>query len=1348
MFLSLFVLVGAWAWAVNEEGSSGSGTSNVAKIGETEYATLAEAVNAAQTKDEIVLTADVKTESQIEVSDKEITLDLNGHKVSYTGETTLKSGVILVHNGAGLTVKGAAENSEVSAGTNAYAAIAVFGNGDETYEKLTIESGTYTGSYYAIVGNGTCHNTDITINGGTFTATYQNDNLAIYHPQAGNLTITGGEFTGHNTAIELRSGNLKISGGKFTATASPTSVEANGNGTTTFGAAIGIAQHTTKKDINVEITDGEFNGYTALAVLNPQKNETTNVNATISGGTFNGTVTGVKVEHGTMNIKGGTINGNGGFGVYVSKSIVNISDNAIVNSQEFSVGTGLGTGATINVSGGTLTAKDNAVFGGNGSNREGEPSKFNISGGTFNGGIITPGYVACGIYAPWKDEFNITGGTFNINGGAGVVARAGVVKISDGAVFNCTGNTVGKVGDSRVVVPCSPIVFDSEANYPAMTDDSKITITGGTFNSEAVVAKAILKDKDSVKRIEISGGTFSSLPYGSLIANDLDMIQNEDGTWTFGGEDYTSLAATIAAATENSTITIANNIAVSKKVIIDKSLKIDLNGKNIIGANDRVFNVTNGDVTIEGPGTISVPKAYVTDMDPSSSVIRIGDNDVNGTVSLTIGENVLISTDHSYGVTIFGSKTTETLTVNGRIETTDVPAVSGNGSTGYGNTTITINGTVKTTNENAIYHPQSGNLTINGTVIGKGGIEAKAGATTVAIGSKALIEATAETTVHEPNGNGCSTSGYAIAVVENKGYAGSASVDIQGGTIKGKIAIVDDDSDTANNTGKIVIKDGLFSEKPAPEYIAEGLIAYAQEDGKYIIKKSEVSTDVAENVKLSDGSGNISDEQKETVIAAVKEVVTNNDAVSSFGDTNTQNAISTDKTTEDNKTLIDLLKEKAQGTETPEISAENITTSVSISLVEAKVTTNEGEERPIVEEMVFNIKPIATVTVGEQTVKTEVPNELITGTIKFRLPVDKRVTKKTVEMFHKADGENQKKEFLGLFPVLVDENGNKYVEVEVTSFSEYSYVLNDAVLMNAYRVKDGVSGSEYVKMAEEDWTTFLSTNPNAVAVVSSDNVSFASTAKNVIVEYDNDGVKTYVCPNFVLTDKKDFYSPVKFIAKAGYYSRQPNKSLGGEYASVEYNSVCLPFALSASQLSQTAKILALAYYDGQKTVYFSEGTEVNAGVPCLIYDTADSWSTITFSNTEIVATPDNHGNIRGTFVATSEYQYSESNPCYTITKTNQFGQAPSSLVSFRSCLFLQHNVTIGQEPTASEQSKLVRSVIGGDDEEGTTAIEDVNAAEEESTGVIYNLNGQKVGTSIKSLPRGIYIKNGKKISVN
>ena len=34
----------------------------------------------------------------------------------------------------------------------------------------------------------------------------------------------------------------------------------------------------------------------------------------------------------------------------------------------------------------------------------------------------------------------------------------------------------GKVGDSRVVVPCVPFVFDESAAYPGLSDDAQIII--------------------------------------------------------------------------------------------------------------------------------------------------------------------------------------------------------------------------------------------------------------------------------------------------------------------------------------------------------------------------------------------------------------------------------------------------------------------------------------------------------------------------------------------------------------------------------------------------------------------------------------------------------------------------------------------------------------------------------------------------------------------------------------------------------------------------------------------------------------------------------------------------------
>ena len=210
----------------------------------------------------------------------------------------------------------------------------------------------------------------------------------------------------------------------------------------------------------------------------------------------------------TDNKGGGKIVSTGSQAIGVGSNSVTNIQKAIVESVEGAVITGYATGATINIYDGTFSASDNAVIAGNGKSREGTGNTINISGGVFNGKITTTGYVACGIYAPWKDNINVTGGTFNITGGAGIVARAGNVTVTN-AVFNTTGNATGKVGDSRVVVPCSAIVFDSQANYPAMNNDSVIHVVSGKFNSE-MNAVSMIKNDNETDRVAVTGGTFST----------------------------------------------------------------------------------------------------------------------------------------------------------------------------------------------------------------------------------------------------------------------------------------------------------------------------------------------------------------------------------------------------------------------------------------------------------------------------------------------------------------------------------------------------------------------------------------------------------------------------------------------------------------------------------------------------------------------------------------------------------------------------------------------------------------------------------------------------------------------
>src|SRR5699024_6805159 len=93
------------------------------------------------------------------------------------------------------------------------------------------------------------------------TPDFDNLSTGIFHPQEGELFINGGFVTGVGAAVEIRSGSLTVTGNAvLTAKCMQFDIRANGNGTTTSGAALAISQHTTNKDIKVTIESGTFNG--------------------------------------------------------------------------------------------------------------------------------------------------------------------------------------------------------------------------------------------------------------------------------------------------------------------------------------------------------------------------------------------------------------------------------------------------------------------------------------------------------------------------------------------------------------------------------------------------------------------------------------------------------------------------------------------------------------------------------------------------------------------------------------------------------------------------------------------------------------------------------------------------------------------------------------------------------------------------------------------------------------------------------------------------------------------------------------------------------------------------------
>ncbi|MBR3135072.1 hypothetical protein IKG54_00700 [Candidatus Saccharibacteria bacterium] len=108
---------------------------------------------------------------------------------------------------------------------------------------------------------------------------------------AGNTNMTySGTMNARQTGIEIRNGNLDVTGGVINVpNTTKYAVNPNGNGYTTTGAAIAIAQHTTKMPISVNISGGIFNASVPFSEANPQENpaeDIAKVSGTITGGAF------------------------------------------------------------------------------------------------------------------------------------------------------------------------------------------------------------------------------------------------------------------------------------------------------------------------------------------------------------------------------------------------------------------------------------------------------------------------------------------------------------------------------------------------------------------------------------------------------------------------------------------------------------------------------------------------------------------------------------------------------------------------------------------------------------------------------------------------------------------------------------------------------------------------------------------------------------------------------------------------------------------------------------------------------------------------------------------------------
>lgn len=264
----------------------------------TAYDSLKTAFAEAEPGAEIKVLRDFALNEKVYIT-KDATFDLNGHAITLGDTITNTGSLFFIRYNSTLTVEDSSKEKSgkidfsterMSGGYPAvWGVFLVYPYDKNQHTELIINGGTFISEFFPIGGNGTAlegSTTRIEINDGKIVS---EEGPGIYHPQIGDLVINNCEIVAADTAVEIRDGNLIINGGVFEATKTPASSTPNGNGPTSIGSAIAIAQHTTNNPIKVTINDGTFKAYSAVYESNPQNNPAEaieKISLDIKGGVF------------------------------------------------------------------------------------------------------------------------------------------------------------------------------------------------------------------------------------------------------------------------------------------------------------------------------------------------------------------------------------------------------------------------------------------------------------------------------------------------------------------------------------------------------------------------------------------------------------------------------------------------------------------------------------------------------------------------------------------------------------------------------------------------------------------------------------------------------------------------------------------------------------------------------------------------------------------------------------------------------------------------------------------------------------------------------------------------------
>ena len=839
-------------------------STNVAKIGETEYGSLAEAIKAAKDGETVTLLADITSVGKpVTVpADVTATLDLNGHTLKVSKYTTEKDQVLVEGS---LTLTDSVGTGKVCSDYTGTAGrvVSVSGSGS-----LQLDGGTITTEGMEKSGTAVyvAANCKFTMSGGTVYADAKRNNNAV-------------KLTNAKASMEMRGGTI---------TAIPTADSDDDV------YAISAAYSP------VKITAGTVSGHLAMSVGN---------GSAITGGTFtdvdvislagyvdetayacekqaDGSYTVAKAEFTAV----ATITDKDG--VVTRYAAATEAFSALKDGDTLKLLVDIGTAAEPLPYGIVVTDGD---------------VKVNLNAKTLIIGYDAAAAAAAGVpsYAAGVGIVNGGSGTVKVSGngkldvsnytgtdGIAVWARTGSITVQSGTFINKSNEEatvyVGTNDDSSPVLKIAGGKYMNIAEGNYKYDESRTPLTFNIYNG---------KTADALK---ISAGSFygNNDPYlgddqvkGSILATEMTGVRKNDGYYVVAGgqgiqlldanggaKNFYSGASTsstgkitvaLADAADGDTLILLKDIFTSNQLNVTKAVTIDLGGHTLTNSyGDSGYSLlTRAAVTMKN-GTYKSTKASARGIGAvagftlenatveSTGLVGLGCSapDATYTVknSTVIGNYALANFVNNAKINIESSTITGTGTgiyhngSNSGLQLTAVDSTITAAATGATNG-IYVSGSTDTM---AAAGAQQVTLT-NCTVSGGTAIEVKYTDLTLD-GCNVSSTATGEPS-YSQNNNGSAASGFAVVstdnAMNNTTPKPEGTIIIKGeGKYTGPVGL--GSLKSVKNTYKdfkdetIKVSAGTFSSRVPSSYCAEGFVPVKNSDGSYSVKEGSFVAEV------------------------------------------------------------------------------------------------------------------------------------------------------------------------------------------------------------------------------------------------------------------------------------------------------------------------------------------------------------------------------------------------------------------------------------------------------------------------------------------------------------------------